>query len=308
MRTFILFALAASLCTPCLVSTGDESSETVTPVPDGKKKSLSVLMAGLPELGAKPAGAASFFTNNLWEYIDGGAEAFHNYDFAVLIHRVFQAGEAEVTVDVYDMADPLNAFGIYSAERSPDYRFLPVGVQGYGDAFSFCFFHGPYYAKISLFQEGTPDSTLLRRVAENLSARMGAAGGFPDVFKRFPALDAVANSEKFVKKSPLGHAFLGPAFAMAYRAGAGTSDLLVLSADNAVRAAEWVQKLKTHFQETGKVVPLDGLGAGAFLGVNEYEGRMAFLCVGDRVLIQNSQEPADISPLKQLAENMGKPE
>jgi len=41
------------------------------------------------------------------------------YDFQVLLHQDFKAGAADITADVYDMGKPEDAFGIYSAERSP---------------------------------------------------------------------------------------------------------------------------------------------------------------------------------------------
>jgi hypothetical protein len=72
-----------------------------------------------------------FYTSDLYQYIDGGAEAYHGYGMVTLAHQEFKAGAAEVTIDLYDMGDPLRAFGIYASERSPEYRFLDIGAEGY---------------------------------------------------------------------------------------------------------------------------------------------------------------------------------
>jgi hypothetical protein len=305
----ILAALLAAACTvPSVLPAADEQAETVRPVPDAKKQALTALLADLPELGAKPSGNPAFYTNNLWEYIDGGAEAFHNFDFETLVHQVFESGAAEVTVDVYDMGEPLNAFGIYSSERSPDYRFLPIGTQGYGDAFSLNFFQGPYYAKLSVYQEGTPDSTLPPRFAERLSKSMGAAGKFPCLFGCFPTPNAVPNSEKFIKKAPLGHAFLGTAFEMAYGGGAGGEQvqLLAVPSDDLPQNAGKVARLRTHFQESGKVAALAGFGPDAFRGSNDYEGSLAVVPSGKWTVIQVGPETAGTEPLKALLDNLSK--
>jgi len=36
-----------------------------------------------------------------------------------------------VTVDIYDMGNAQNAFGIYASERSPDNSFITLGAEGY---------------------------------------------------------------------------------------------------------------------------------------------------------------------------------
>jgi hypothetical protein len=304
MRKMLPLAMAAALWLPCLPAAADETAGSAAPMPEARKQALAALTSDLPGAPADSSGAPEFYTDNLWEYIDGGAEAFIGYDMIGMIHRVVKTGGAEVTVDVYDMGDSLNAFGIYSSERSPDYRFLPVGGQGYGDMFSFNFWNGPYYAKLSLYQEGTPDSTLLRGIAESLAARTGRASGVPSLFDRFPARDAVVHSEKYVKKSPLGYGFLGPACARSYNTPAGPMDLVVIAADGPVQAAEWIEKLKSHFIETGKAAPVAGLGAGAFQGSNDYEGNLVIAAAGRFLAVQNSQEPMKTPRLEELIGNL----
>jgi hypothetical protein len=46
-------------------------------------------------------------------------------------HNLFKSGGAELTADIYDMGKREDAFGIYAAERSPGYKFITIGVEGY---------------------------------------------------------------------------------------------------------------------------------------------------------------------------------
>jgi hypothetical protein len=277
-------------------------------VPEARRQALAALLPGLSGLGLKPAGAPAFYSNNLWEYIDGAAEAFHSYDFEALIHAVYEAGPAEVTVDVYDMGDGLNAFGIYSAERSPDYAFLPVGAQGYGDAFSFFFLDGPYYVKLSAYAEGTPDSTLLVRVAERLAEAASGPGGVPAVFGSFPEAGAVPNTERFTKKSAMGHAFLGSAYERQYGAGGETVTLLLSPAESPEAAAERLARLRAHFAQNGTAADAAGFGPGAFRGSNDYEGTVTATVAGSALILQAGTSTAPTDPLEALAARLsGKP-
>jgi hypothetical protein len=73
---------------------------------------------------------ASFYKpDTLYEYIDGGADVYLLYDFQRLLHQNFRTPGGELTADIYDLGKPENAFGIYSAERSPRYKFVTLGVR-----------------------------------------------------------------------------------------------------------------------------------------------------------------------------------
>jgi hypothetical protein len=303
-RNLIPILAFCTVCFPIFAFSRGGEAESKIQVSETKQQALESMYSGFSELGAKPEGDAAFYTDNLWEYNDGAAEAFLGYDFSVLLHQIFKADGAEVTVDVYDMGDSLNAFGIYSSERSPDYAFLDVGSQGYGDALSFNFFHGPYYAKLSVYQDGAPDSSLLPKFARALSIKMGAINGFPRLFTLFPKVNAVPNSEKYTKKSPLGHAFLGPAYDMTYGGESGRAVLTVSVSENAEQAAGNVSRLKAHFEETGKAAPLAGFETEALTGSNDYEGNLTFTSSGKYVILLSGPVSGGTGLIHEMADNL----
>ena len=55
--------------------------------------------------------------DNLWEYINGAAEIFLTYRFRELIVADFEQGDMALSVSVYDMSRPLDAFGVYESEK-----------------------------------------------------------------------------------------------------------------------------------------------------------------------------------------------
>ena len=92
---------------------------------------LAQAREGSPELAAlvprvdawTPSEAPrSFFPENLFEYIDGAAESYLSYEFRELlvVDLVKKGTEATLTLEIYDMGSPVNAFGIFGAERYPE--------------------------------------------------------------------------------------------------------------------------------------------------------------------------------------------
>ena len=58
----------------------------------------------------------------------------------------------DFTLDIYNLGTPANAFGIYAAESSPDYHFLPIGAEGYGTNEILNFLQDEFYVKLSGLQ------------------------------------------------------------------------------------------------------------------------------------------------------------
>ena len=68
---------------------------------------------------------------DLWEYINGAAELFLTYRFKDLVVADFEKGDGAVTISVYDMGSPLDAFGVYETEKPAEAESLSdVGLVG----------------------------------------------------------------------------------------------------------------------------------------------------------------------------------
>lgn len=276
------------VCLCCLVlpavaqEDGRISSSDSPPViiPDEILQRLQELLPDPAKLQAKPNGKTGFYAENLYEYIDGAAEVFLLYDFVALIHQEYKASKTDVTVDIYDMGNPLNAFGVYSAESSPNYNFLPLGAEGYISDYALNFLQDRYYVKLSGFSSvGTAD-VVLKAFALQISMRIKTGKNLPDLFGLFPRENRIAHSEKFMLKSALGHDFLAPACQASYNFQGKESILMLVEASNAEKAAEQTSQLKSYFQKSGTLEPLPQLGQEAWRGSTSYEGEMWFLSKG----------------------------
>jgi hypothetical protein len=268
-------------------------------IPDAEKTKLAALLPDMAGFGGKAAEPAHFYLSDLYEYIDGGAEVFHNYGMRAMIHQEYRAGKTDLTVDIYNMGDPLNAFGMYSAERSPDYHFIRIGAEGYVNDFILNFLQGSYYVKLSAFSEGDKPESMLNAVAVSISGKIGSGRSVPRAFA-FPAQGLVERSEKYVVRAPLGHEFLAPAATAVYRFQGKDTTVIVSLASSTAGAAERAARLKDRFAQTGKVSPLAGLGATAFRGSNSAEGEMLFFARGSNLVIVASPPAQSDNFLEEL--------
>jgi hypothetical protein len=268
-------------------------------VPASEKARLAKLLPAARGAGAR-AEEPRFYAADLYQYIDGAAEAFHMYDLVAMVHREYKAGDAEITVDIYDVGEPINAFGIYSAERSPENRYIQAGAEGYIDEHVLNFLQGSFYVKLSAFSDKGSAQPAMRSFAGEISKRIGGGTALPAILETFPAAGRVARSEKYVKRAPLGHEFLAPACTADYRFAGKQSSLLISTSADAAQAKKKLELLKGYFAKSGKVAGEPAL-PGAWRGASSHEGETIFFARG-RYTVLLLNPPADAAAfLKEVA-------
>ena len=249
----------------------------------------------------KPQGEPSFYKpDTLYQYIDGGADVYLLYDFQLLLHQDFKAGAADMTADVYDMGRPEDAFGIYSAERSPNYNYIPVGAEGYRSKGVLNFFQDRYYVKLS--GSGASVDAQLDQLARTLSTRIGGSRSGPPLLVKLPQLHRVRHSEQYIRKDPLGHAFLAPAYVVTYASTPKESKLLVSVANDAPGAKGRLDQLAKHFKQTGECSPAAELGEGGIRAKNGFEGNIVARTQGRYVIVLLNPVADGATLLKSTAE------
>lgn len=237
---------------------------------DAQKQLLSFVSAPLPSKASPEDAPAYYKPDSLYQYIDGAADVYLLYDFRLLLHQNFKIGAAEVTADIYDMGKPEDAFGIYAAERSSRYKFLPIGIEGYSGKGVLNFVQDRYYLKLTAIT-GSGDG-LLDPLSRTISQRIGGKKVPPALLLKLPATNRVPHSEQYVRKDPLGHAFLAPAYLTSYKWGGKEGKLVVSVGTDAAGAKLRLQQLSKHFKQTGESNAAPELGEGGIRGKNSFEG------------------------------------
>ena len=231
---------------------------------------MRILSQPLPGHATALASPSFYNSDSLYQYIDGGADVYLLYDFQVLAHQEYKRGAAELTADVYDMGTAEDAFGIYAAERSPGYNYVTIGGEGYHSKGTLNFFQDRFYLKLA--GSGAGADELVGQLARTLSTRIGGTRTAPALLQKLPQEHRVGHSEQFIRKDPLGHSFLSPAYVVTYASGKKESKLVVSVANDPAGAKARLQQLADHFKQTGECVAAPELGEGGIRGKNSFEG------------------------------------
>ena len=245
--------------------------------------------------------ARSFTPQNLWQYIDGAADLFLSYGFAGLGTAQYArqgASEPAITVDVYDMGTPLNAFGVFTSERWEGAPALAVGAQGYDAEGLIAFWKGRCYVKIATTESG--DDGAARALAQATAERLTGTTALPDEFERLPSKGRVPGSERYVRKDALGHKALTNVISADYHVGKTTAALHVADLLKSARAAPAWTKLRDFEKRAGTgLAAAKGLGEAAFSVRDSGYGEMVVARAG-RYLVIAASEHATEAALKGL--------
>lgn len=290
-----IFMLLCSI-TPVFAVSGYGYSEggsvVTTPPPPGAADAKARISALLPKadsggwtLSDKPA----FYTPaNLFEYINGNADLFKSYGFMWLVSgKYIHAGlpNAFITVDVYDMAQPINAFGIYSTERAGDIQHLKLGTQGYHRPDLLVFWQDRYLVKISAVGAGKDAATVMLALAHETAKAIPDPATLPKMLKLLPAQGRIVNTEKYTRQNFLGHAFLANAISAEYQVGKGRITGFVVEAANPQAANTQVAKLKAFEKAEAKGLATAKIaGATGFSVRDPYLGAMVVVASGNRII------------------------
>jgi hypothetical protein len=223
----------------------------------------------------KGGDAVRFYASDLYRYMDGGADIYLKYGLVALAHREYKSAGVEMTVDVFDMGGPVQAFGIYSSERSPEYHFVDIGAEGYSSESTLNFLQGRYYVRLSAFGDGA--AAALDSFARAISRSIGGDRSLPGLLDVLPRENRVARSEKYVVQAPAGHDFLAPAVTASYRFDGKATTLVISLAADEREANRRVEQLRRYYSGSGGETIFFARGRLAVLCLHAPAGAAAFL-------------------------------
>jgi hypothetical protein len=212
----------------------------------GEGRSADSLESLLPEVKGMgiTESPQNYYPETLFEYIDGAAEIYLAYDFRQLIVAQYKKADApdSLTVEIYDMGNPKNSFGIYSAERYPDNRFIPVGTQGYIEEDALNFLVGNYYVKLLCYDCGEKAEGMLTAFSENIADKVGDAGKFPALLDSFPKEGMLPNTEKFILRNVMGYRFMHDGYVANYKTKDLAFDCFLVEGDSPEDARDMLEQ------------------------------------------------------------------
>ena len=242
-----------------------------------------------------------FSVQNLYEYIDGEAELYLAYGFrelATLTYFWKHPEDTFFTVNVYDMGDSLNAFGIYSNYRYPGTPLEKIGAEALVSEFGIKFFKGPYFVDVACGDMSEKNLLAARIVAVQLAERIAASDLFPEIVSRLPSRDQVPGTARYVRSGMLNQSFLKSGIEAKYSMTGGQATGFIAILDSPDEALQALEKLKEFYADKGSDFPYVSVPNRGFAVKTPYQGVGLFSAQGRSIAgVMELQTPADGLPL-----------
>lgn len=212
-----------------------------------------------------------YLPENLWDFIDGAADIYLAYGFVDLHVAEYKKGKNVIKLEIYKQADNTMAFGIYSTERSPTFRFLNLGAQGYITDGAINFFKGKYYVKIRTYSKVESTLKSAEILASHVAEMLTGGAEMPSALTLFPETGKKKNEETYINESVLGHKFLNKAYKANYESGNDQFSIYIMENSTPLEARKSVEAflaangIEPSDSEIGKYMLKDGYNGTIFL-------------------------------------------
>jgi len=137
---------------------------------------------------------------DLYRYIDGGAELYIAYGFTAMLSQPYVDTDGrEIRLDVFDMGSSAAAFGVFAHSRESVDRFVAPDVESEYVGGLLHFWKGRHYVSMLAYPETAAKRQLVAEVARAVAASIDAAGGKPALVRILPAPDRVPYSVRYFR-------------------------------------------------------------------------------------------------------------
>jgi hypothetical protein len=315
MKRICLLILLVSGLSLCSCSTKKSGSEEAAqpPVAAGSYKPSQQLLSLLPAKNEVPGWEMlqeprSFKPDNLWEFIDGAADGYLSYAFQEVVSADYaQAAMGhQAVIDIFWMKDPLDAFGIYAQERNPEYKFLKIGNEGYTGGSSLNFWSGPYYVKITTFEENGELREEMTKLAAAIAGKVAAPGAEPVEASYFPKENQLPHTIAYLSKDVLAQSYFSRGFQAKYKAAGKEYKMVLVTLGSSAAAQEGLERYRLYISSGGGKVTKDlkAPGEGGFSGMDGFYGNMAAIRAGSNIAVVLGV-PSENAGIKMIAELLG---
>lgn len=144
--------------------------------------------------------------DDLFLYINGGAEIYHEYGFRqVLLQDYINANEKSLSLEIYEMENQESAFGIFTFQASPSGEKVDIGNEGRMEGYYINFWKGPFLITITGFEEDEETSRGVKTLAQAVAGRIpsDAENKKPPIVDLLPKKNFIDGSLTYYK-GPLG--------------------------------------------------------------------------------------------------------
>ncbi len=221
---------------------------------------------------------------DLENHVDGEAQAFKQYDFRECAYAEFaQGGKGNqfITVDVFQMGSPLDAFGYYAGQRNAHAKYLKIGAEAYQEKTALNFWKGAYYVRIAItamnptpaFQQALP------QIAQAVAAKLSGSSATPPMLNMLPP-GFSPKTDKYQRSDIAGQVFLKNGVVAKYPSAGSMAELFIIQVASPAACKDAFNKYKTYLSDPktlavgSKVAPVPGIGDQAIEVKTKFSGEI----------------------------------
>jgi len=203
-----------------------------------------------------------FVGDSLFNYINGGAEVYHQYGFVEVATAYYKLGEQELIADIYLFDTSVNAYGMYTMLRPDDPDIIKLGVTGHRSETSLEFVKSKFMVKLTNYDESDEIIEARNNLADHLNGTLPGETDRPLMLSYFPDKNVLPNSDRYDRQAFLGQIFLTDIFSQRYMIDQDTVTLYLADDPTGTKMADWLAKAES------KEIPA-GLINNSTFGVKE---------------------------------------
>jgi len=252
-----------------------------------------------------------FGPQDLFEHINGAADFFIAYGF-ISLEGAYYCSETDmndsVSVDIYDMGEKLNAFGVFQSKRSKSAPNLNIGTASFGGQGYLAFYKDRYFVEVNSFIQNDQWKTQSLIMARQLAELLPGDTSPPRELSYFSGQGKIQGSERYIVGGILGHAFLDKGIVCNYKIGESEIGSVFLVFLPSKKAAEGAFAQHRNFLlESGTCTPVSGLAERAIISQEPYHQNILIAQTGPYMIgIYDLSIPERGKPiLERLLERLG---
>lgn len=269
----------------------------------------SVLPA--PVKGWKQLGATKSYTPaNLFDLVDGEAQAIQKYAFVACAHAEYAPASANapvLTIDVYDMTDPLNAYGLFGSDRRSG-KPVKIGTEGVKiEPSGINFWKGRYVVRTAIVKVDPANQAAQEAFARAAAAKITGASAAPALISLLPP-GYKPLSQNYIRTDIAGQTYLKNGVTAQYPVAGPQAELYVVAFPAPAAAKQAYTQYQTYLSDPknaavgAKPAPVKGTGDSAIGVRSKFSGFVLAALKGKNiVIVRKAKDPASAETLAKAA-------
>ncbi len=148
----------------------------------------------------RDGGPQEFEGEDLYTYIDGGAEIYQEYGFRRVVVQDYEDPRGKsVSLEIFEMETPAAAFGMFTFKRSGGGKPLALGAGAELEAYYMNFWKGRFLATLTGFDEAAETIEGLQAIGRIVDAALPKGGEAPGLVAALPGEGLRPGSVKYLR-------------------------------------------------------------------------------------------------------------